>query len=171
MTQPAQEQTRPISELTDMMEARKAHLEKCVLELEDQIMLAKSEIINITHTLLGYKTSKKSTDMATMEYGVVLENVIKVFPCTELDIISTSRVRESVVPRQMCMYFLSKYTTQSLKRIGQHFGNRDHSTVIHAKDAISDMIDTDRSFKTKFDIIDQSLGKIFHHKEPIKISN
>lgn len=41
-------------------------------------------------------------------------------------------------PRQVCMYFLSEFTTLSLNRIGKYFG-RDHATIIHSRKKISDL--------------------------------
>ena len=60
---------------------------------------------------------------------------------------SKSRKRELVVARQVAMYFSKEYTNHSLKSIGQHFGGRDHSTVIHAVQAVNDMLETDSKFK------------------------
>ncbi|MCS6823618.1 MAG: chromosomal replication initiator protein DnaA [Cytophagaceae bacterium] len=57
-----------------------------------------------------------------------------------------TRKREIVVARQVAMYFAKEYTNMSLKSIGSHFGNRDHSTVIHALQSINDLMDTDRKF-------------------------
>ncbi|TAH27477.1 MAG: chromosomal replication initiator protein DnaA [Cytophagales bacterium] len=58
-----------------------------------------------------------------------------------------TRKREIVVARQVSMYFAKEFTNMSLKSIGANFGNRDHSTVIHAITAVNDMMDTDRKFK------------------------
>lgn len=58
-----------------------------------------------------------------------------------------TRKREIVVARQVSMYFAKEYTNMSLKSIGANFGNRDHSTVIHAITSVNDMMDTDRKFK------------------------
>jgi chromosomal replication initiator protein len=57
-----------------------------------------------------------------------------------------TRKREIVVARQVAMYFAKEYTNMSLKSIGSHFGNRDHSTVIHAIQSVNDLMDTDRKF-------------------------
>lgn len=63
------------------------------------------------------------------------------------DLEGASRKREFVTVRQMCMYFISWKTELTLKQIGAMFGNRDHSTVIYAKETINDLMDTDRLFK------------------------
>ncbi|MFN3403682.1 MAG: chromosomal replication initiator protein DnaA [Cytophagaceae bacterium] len=57
-----------------------------------------------------------------------------------------TRKREIVIARQVAMYFAKEYTNMSLKSIGFHFGNRDHSTVIHALTSVNDLMDTDRKF-------------------------
>ena len=47
-----------------------------------------------------------------------------------------SRKQELVFARMMAMTLMSEYTSLSLKAIGEQFGGRDHSTVIHARDTI-----------------------------------
>ncbi|MBU0508317.1 chromosomal replication initiator protein DnaA [bacterium] len=51
---------------------------------------------------------------------------------------SKSRKKEIVVPRMIAMTLMAEMTSLSLKAIGSHFGGRDHSTVIHARDTILD---------------------------------
>ncbi len=58
-----------------------------------------------------------------------------------------TRKREVVVARQLSMYLAKNHTNNSLKSIGQNFGNRDHSTVIYSLQAVKDMMDTDLIFK------------------------
>lgn len=61
---------------------------------------------------------------------------------------SKSRNRDYVTPRHLCMYFIEMYElTESLKKTGELFGGRDHSTVLHAKQAVTDRADTDRRFR------------------------
>ncbi|MEL6614696.1 MAG: chromosomal replication initiator protein DnaA, partial [Bacteroidota bacterium] len=58
-----------------------------------------------------------------------------------------TRKREVVQARQIAMYFCKQLTKHSLKTIGQAFGGRDHSTVIHAVRSVEDQIDTDPLFR------------------------
>ncbi len=58
-----------------------------------------------------------------------------------------TRKRSIVIARQLSMYLAKNFTTNSLKSIGQNFGNRDHSTVIYSLQAVKDMMDTDLLFK------------------------
>lgn len=58
-----------------------------------------------------------------------------------------TRKRDIVQARQIAMYFAKEMTRLSLKSIGNHFGGRDHSTVIHALQTVNDLIATDKYFK------------------------
>jgi chromosomal replication initiator protein len=59
---------------------------------------------------------------------------------------SKTRKREVVQARQISMFFAKKLTNSSLSVIGKHFGNRDHSTVIHACQTVNDLVDTDKEY-------------------------
>jgi len=48
------------------------------------------------------------------------------------DLCSTNRSRNLVLARQIAMYLCRELTDMSLPKIGQEFGNRDHTTVMHA---------------------------------------
>lgn len=56
---------------------------------------------------------------------------------------ATSRFTRVARPRQIAMYLAKRLTTRSLPEIGRKFGNRDHSTVIHAVRRISELIEAD----------------------------
>jgi chromosomal replication initiator protein len=58
-----------------------------------------------------------------------------------------TRKKEVVTARQVAMYFTKEHTNHSLKTIGYHFGGRDHATVIHSVQTVSDLIDSDKKFK------------------------
>jgi chromosomal replication initiator protein len=79
----------------------------------------------------------------------------------QLDLLKAkTRKKEVVTARQVAMYFAKDYTNHSLKSIGHHFGGRDHSTVIHSVQTVSDQIDTDKKFKAAI----QELQKKFRTK-------
>lgn len=70
---------------------------------------------------------------------------------------SKVKKREIVIPRQVAMYFCKRYTQLTLQLIGQNFGGRDHSTVIHALEAVEDMIKLDASIKNQVDELNRKL--------------
>ena len=63
-----------------------------------------------------------------------------------LDLIrAKTRRQEVVLARQIAMYLGKEFTNASLKTIGMHFGGRDHSTVIHACQAVEELNKTSTS--------------------------
>ena len=59
------------------------------------------------------------------------------------DIKSKKRNREISVPRQTAMYLCRELNGASLPRIGQEFGGRDHTTVMHAVEKLENDISHD----------------------------
>lgn len=66
---------------------------------------------------------------------------------------STKRNKEIVQPRQIAMYLARKLTDNSLPKIGKAFGNRDHTTVMHATDKISEKVDNDLNVHETIDVL------------------
>jgi chromosomal replication initiator protein len=93
-------------------------------------------IVQEIHTEVSMDYIQKTV---AAHYSVSLENLK-----------SKSRKKELVNARQIAMYFAKKYTNHSLKSIGYYFGGRDHSTVIHALQSVSNMLDTEPHFKLSF---------------------
>jgi chromosomal replication initiator protein len=56
---------------------------------------------------------------------------------------SRNRRRAVARPRQVAMYLARELTPHSLPTIGKHFGNRDHSTVLHAVRAVGQRMTED----------------------------
>lgn len=63
------------------------------------------------------------------------------------DFKSSRRTRNVAFPRQIAMYLCRKLTDMSLPKIGEEFGGRDHTTVIHAYEKISNNLKKDESLK------------------------
>ena len=64
------------------------------------------------------------------------------------DLSSKSRTKDIALARQIAMYLSREVTNISLLKIGDNFGNRDHTTVMHAIDKIKHLISTDNDVKT-----------------------
>lgn len=80
---------------------------------------------------------------------LIKSTIAKQFRITVDDINSKKRTRNIAYPRQIAMYLTRELTDLSLPRIGEEFGGRDHSTVIHAYNKIESDLDKDTSFKIK----------------------
>ena len=76
------------------------------------------------------------------------------------DLVSKKRTRSIAYPRQIAMYLCRELTDLSLPKIGDEFGGRDHTTVIHAYEKISKDIDKNHDFKLKVrSLIDNLKGE------------
>ncbi len=73
----------------------------------------------------------------------IINAVAKTFGVSSDEIISDSRKREIIVPRQIAMYLSREMTELSFQKIGLYFGNKNHSTVMSSCKKISDLIKTD----------------------------
>ena len=102
---------------------------------EISLELAKQTLKNIVHDIES-------------EVGVdyIQKSVGEYFQISVEDLKDKTRKKEIVIARQVAMYLCKEYTNHSLKSIGYHFGGRDHSTVIHAVQSVSDMIEIDAKF-------------------------
>jgi chromosomal replication initiator protein len=73
------------------------------------------------------------------------------------DIISKRRTKNLSFPRHIAMYLCRKHTTASYPEIGEHFGGRDHSSVIHAATVVSSKLSTDAQVKSFVEEIEKRL--------------
>ena len=87
----------------------------------------------------------------------IQQSVSRYFSISVDDLKDKTRRKEVATARQVAMYFAKEYTDYSLKQIGQYFGGRDHSTVIHAVQCVHNMIDTDKSFRRTVDELKKQL--------------
>ncbi len=83
----------------------------------------------------------------------IIKETCQVFRVDPNLMISRRKTSEIALARQVAMYLSRKFTPSSLKTIGDSFGGRDHSTVIHACDLVANRIGEDFGFKDKVDTI------------------
>jgi len=69
-----------------------------------------------------------------------------------------TRKHEIVVARQVAMYLIRELLGTSLKTIGNHFGGRDHTTVIHAVDSVATMLERDENTRRLVSSVRRELG-------------
>ncbi|WP_305984243.1 chromosomal replication initiator protein DnaA [Roseibium sp. MMSF_3544] len=79
--------------------------------------------------------------------------VCKHFSVTKADLLSSCRARTLVRPRQIAMYIAKVMTGRSLPEIGRRFGNRDHTTVLHAVRKIEAMVTTDNVLAQEVELL------------------
>lgn len=85
--------------------------------------------------------------------STIIEFVARRYGITALDIVSERRSKHIVMPRQIAMWLACVLTPFGTVRIGRRFGDRDHSTVMHARDKIARMIAADSAFAAEVEAI------------------
>ena len=95
-------------------------------------------------------------DLITLQNKLVtIENIQKTvaeyYKLRLSDLLSVRRNRSLARPRQIAMSLAKELTSHSLPEIGDSFGGRDHTTVLHACRKINELANTD--YKTKEDLI------------------
>jgi len=73
----------------------------------------------------------------------IQKKVSSYFDLKTKDLKSKRRLKQVVFPRQIGMYLSRKLTPSSLIEIGEKFGGKDHSTVIHSIKKIEEKINND----------------------------
>ncbi|ARG98957.1 chromosomal replication initiator protein DnaA [Legionella micdadei] len=88
--------------------------------------------------------------LALQDKLVTIENIQKTvaeyYKVKVADLLSKRRSRSIARPRQMAMALAKELTNHSLPEIGDHFGGRDHTTVLHACRKVKELIQDDNDF-------------------------
>ena len=120
-------------------------LEGALISLLAQSSLNRREIdLDLAKKVLRnfIKSSSKEITIETIQ-----RMVCEYFDVSYDKLLQKTRKREIVQARQITMYLAKAFTKNSLKTIGEHFGGRDHTTVIHSCQTVKDLMDTDAVFR------------------------
>ncbi len=118
----------------------------------------KKEDINIMLAAEALKdiVSPNETRQVTPEF--ILEIVSEHFNVSIADLKSSKRNAEIAEPRQIMMYLCRAMTDEPLKSIGSILGGRDHSTVNHGIEKITEKIKEDAALNNTVDIIKKKIN-------------
>ncbi len=83
----------------------------------------------------------------TLTSESILDSVCKYFSVEKDDIIGKKKNKEIVEPRQIAMYLMYDMLDLPLTSIGQLFGGRDHTTVMHAREKVTLLIKSNNRIK------------------------
>ncbi len=124
---------------------------------------------SLTHTPITMEMAEKAINTIIMQKASVIsidyiqEMVCKYFNITMKDLKSSQRSNDIAFPRQIGMYLCRILTNESFPKIGEAFGKRDHTTVIHGYKKIEQDIKQNPESNTK--LIVDSVKKIILSKE------
>lgn len=133
-------------------------LEGALVKVQAHATIERQDI-NVTlarEALVDLKLVQKTRGL---QISKIQEVVANYFQTSTAELKGKKRVRQIVVPRQIAMYLARELTDSSLPRIGQEFGGKDHTTVMHACDKIQQQIKTDAEIKTAVFDLKQMLDR------------
>jgi len=131
-----------LSYIAGQIDSNVRELEGALARVQAYSQLNKSPI---TTSLVAdaLKSLNLNSKLSEVSIPVIQEKVAKYYHITMADIKGKKRNKQIVNPRQIAMYLARELTDSSLPRIGNEFGGKDHTTVIHACDKISAALKTD----------------------------
>jgi chromosomal replication initiator protein len=92
---------------------------------------------------------------------VTIENVLRYvsdhYGCKIADLKSSRRNSQITKPRAVAMYLCCKLTGCSLPEIGRGFGGKHHTTVLAARDKITEQIETNRALRSEIESIQRRI--------------
>ncbi len=137
------------SYIADKVRSNIRELEGLLIRIGAYYSLTGREIsVALVDEILGKKTTNKQKEM-TLES--IQKTVAEYFKISAEQIVGKGKTVEVASARQIAMYIARNYTTYSLKTIGKFFGGRDHSTVIHSINKITDLLNQDSLLKFRVD--------------------
>ena len=87
----------------------------------------------------------------------IKEVVAREFSIKYDDFSSKKKTKNIAYPRQIAMYLCREMTQTSLPKIGENFGKRDHTTVMHACEKVSKQLETDAELKKTINDLKSSI--------------
>ena len=99
----------------------------------------------------------KTRERLPITIEAVQKAVCEYFHVRTTDLRSKKRTRTIAVPRQVAMYLCRRLTDASFPSIGDRFGGRDHSTVIHAAQVVDERIKQDPALRSAVERISRML--------------
>ena len=96
-------------------------------------------------------------EVAQVTIERIQEVVCERFSMSLEELCSHKRSQNIVYPRQVAMYLSRELTDSSLPKIGKHFGDRDHTTVLHANAKIHEH---DSRRRTVYNLVQELTARI-----------
>ncbi|MFH1582333.1 MAG: chromosomal replication initiator protein DnaA [bacterium] len=146
----------------DVLEYLASNIQRNVRELEGALnrLVAYQRINNKNPDLEAAKLLLKSLLLSPSKIAnprKIIESVATFYDLKEKEILSFSRKKEIVRPRQIAMYLLREELKSSYPFIGRKFGGKDHTTVIHACGKIVKELENNENLNNEITLIKQRI--------------
>ncbi len=151
-------QKRGVNIPDDILEFIAEHVVSNIRELEGALnrLIVFQQMENVPLTMDRAKqilANMMSAKKKVLSLKKIALSVAEFYNITIEDLIKQSRRKEYVKPRQVAMYISRKELNSSFPTIGEFFGGRDHTTVMHGVDKIENIVSTNETVKQELDLI------------------
>ncbi len=113
--------------------------------------------LNKDDVIQGYDPSNEHRLLAKTSEDI-LNIVADYFKITKSEILGSDRKKEIMLPRQVSMYLIRNELGKSYESIGEGFGNRSHTTVLHACEVISSKLKTNSKLVRDMHALKKEMG-------------
>lgn len=124
---------------------------------------ALNEIIGL-HDFMGKEITVESVQERLQNFynypsigNISIKNIMEVvadnYQITAADLKSKKRDKKFVIPRHIALYIAKEITEYTFSELGNEFGGRDHSSIMHACDKVKEQIKIDPIFNQKINIL------------------
>ena len=134
-----------------------------IRELEGALthLYARASLDKVTHITHDFAVKALADILRLNQRAVSVERIqeaiSETFEVPVAQLKAKRRTAHIALARQAAMYLTRSLTGRSLQRIGQDFGGRDHSTVIHACSLVEDKLGHDNEFEIKIQTVKEAL--------------
>jgi len=108
-----------------------------------------ADLDDVAEALKDHVTSTKQN----LTSDRIIDCVCKYYNVARIDLLGKKKNKEVVEPRQIAMYIILEMLALPLTSVGQIFGGKDHTTVIHAREKVADLIKNNNRVKIAVDDI------------------
>jgi chromosomal replication initiator protein len=128
-----------------------------LVKLFTEVNFNKKEVnLDLIQGLLG-KNNEADEIKTRVSPDELINKIAKYYSITKKDLLGSSRQKPIVVPRQILMYMLKAQIGLPLQEVGRLVGGRDHTTVMHAVDKITNLLAKDVNIQGDIQGIKKSL--------------
>ena len=96
--------------------------------------------ITLDLTVDALKESVSNETKEAVTTTLIIETVCNFYNVSKFDVLSKKRNKEFAEPRQICAYLMTELMSIPLVTVGQALGGRDHATVIHSREKITELM-------------------------------
>ena len=151
----------------DVLDLVARSCESSVRELEGAIIkllafssLTRQELtMELAQTALASIVRKGRPGGDSLRPESIRDRVAEAWGVTGRALASKKRTRDLMVPRQVAMYLIKEFLDLPLQSIGETFGGRDHSTVIHSLKKVEERLNGDPAFRGRVEEVRKGLSQ------------